>query len=137
MEFRVRIPSKPKKRFRSISTPASTKANRVQSPAGSQDFRKWETCRTMPLVGGFSRGSPVFPAPSLRRRSIFTSITIIGSQDLADKSRAELRAESDDREVTRWLGDVMLHHCRAQQHPSSAICRHTSRMTLLVLDAGQ
>ncbi|KAJ8893516.1 hypothetical protein PR048_006114 [Dryococelus australis] len=25
------------------------------------DFRKWESCRTMPLVDGFSRGSPVSP----------------------------------------------------------------------------
>ncbi|KAJ8876288.1 hypothetical protein PR048_024198 [Dryococelus australis] len=41
----------------------STKANRVQSPAGSPDFRKWESCRTMPLVGGFSRGFPRFPRP--------------------------------------------------------------------------
>ncbi|KAJ8867464.1 hypothetical protein PR048_031266, partial [Dryococelus australis] len=38
------------KRF-SCSPP--TKANRVQSPAGSPVFRKWESCRTMPLVGGF------------------------------------------------------------------------------------
>ncbi|KAJ8874410.1 hypothetical protein PR048_025259 [Dryococelus australis] len=60
-----------------------TKANRVQSPAGSPDFRKWESCRTMSLVSGFSLGSPVSPAPSFRRRSIFTSITLIGSQDLA------------------------------------------------------
>ncbi|KAJ8870458.1 hypothetical protein PR048_029480 [Dryococelus australis] len=37
------------------------KANRVQSPAGSPDFRKWESCRTMPLVGGFSRGLPIPP----------------------------------------------------------------------------
>ncbi|KAJ8869073.1 hypothetical protein PR048_030634 [Dryococelus australis] len=28
------------------------------------DFHKWESCRTMPLVGGFSRGSSVSPAPS-------------------------------------------------------------------------
>ncbi|KAJ8867209.1 hypothetical protein PR048_031004 [Dryococelus australis] len=63
------------------------KANRVQSPAGPPGFRKWESCRTMPLVGGFSRGSPVFPAPSFRRRSIFTFITLIGSQDLAVKNR--------------------------------------------------
>ncbi|KAJ8867893.1 hypothetical protein PR048_031698 [Dryococelus australis] len=36
-----------------------TKANRVQYPAGSlPDFRMWESCWTMPLVGGFSRGSP-------------------------------------------------------------------------------
>ncbi|KAJ8866572.1 hypothetical protein PR048_032431 [Dryococelus australis] len=27
------------------------------------DFRVWESCRTTPLVGGFSRGSPVFRAP--------------------------------------------------------------------------
>ncbi|KAJ8893882.1 hypothetical protein PR048_006483 [Dryococelus australis] len=52
-------------------------ANRVQSPAGSPDFSKWESCRTMPLAGGFSRGSPVSPAPSFRRRSIFASITLI------------------------------------------------------------
>ncbi|KAJ8883328.1 hypothetical protein PR048_015171 [Dryococelus australis] len=34
-----------------------TKANRVQSPAGSSDFLKWESCRTMPLVSGFSGAS--------------------------------------------------------------------------------
>ncbi|KAJ8890959.1 hypothetical protein PR048_010468 [Dryococelus australis] len=67
-----------------------TKANRVQSPAGSIDFRKWESCRTMPLVSGFSRGSPVSPAPSFRRRSIYTSITLIGSQDLDVKSIAQI-----------------------------------------------
>ncbi|KAJ8893639.1 hypothetical protein PR048_006239 [Dryococelus australis] len=47
-----------------------TKANWVQSPAESPDFRKWESCRTMPLVVGSSRGSSVSPAPSFRRRSI-------------------------------------------------------------------
>ncbi|KAJ8881328.1 hypothetical protein PR048_017809 [Dryococelus australis] len=41
-----------------------TKANRVQSSAGSlPDFRMWESCRTMSLFGGFSRGTPVFPRP--------------------------------------------------------------------------
>ncbi|KAJ8867721.1 hypothetical protein PR048_031524 [Dryococelus australis] len=35
------------------------------------------------MVGGFSRGSPVSPALSFRRCSILTSITLIGSQDLA------------------------------------------------------
>ncbi|KAJ8874874.1 hypothetical protein PR048_022764, partial [Dryococelus australis] len=29
--------------------------------AGSPDFRKWESCRTMPLVGGFSQGYLPFP----------------------------------------------------------------------------
>ncbi|KAJ8872612.1 hypothetical protein PR048_026218 [Dryococelus australis] len=40
-----------------------TEAIRLQSPAGSPDFRMWESCRTMPLAGGFSRGSPVSAAP--------------------------------------------------------------------------
>ncbi|KAJ8870077.1 hypothetical protein PR048_029088 [Dryococelus australis] len=71
-----------------------TKANRVQSPAGSSDFRKWESCRTMPLVSGFSRVCCVCPAPSFRRRSIFTSITLIGSQDLAVKSHPNLFTHS-------------------------------------------
>ncbi|KAJ8877986.1 hypothetical protein PR048_022449 [Dryococelus australis] len=41
-----------------------TFANRVRLPTRSlQDFRMWELCRTIPLVGGFSRGSPI---PALR-----------------------------------------------------------------------
>ncbi|KAJ8897910.1 hypothetical protein PR048_003267 [Dryococelus australis] len=38
------------------------------------DFRTWESCRTMPLVGGFSRGSPASPAPEFRRCFILTSL---------------------------------------------------------------
>ncbi|KAJ8872515.1 hypothetical protein PR048_026121 [Dryococelus australis] len=64
-----------------------TKANRVQSPAGSPDFRMWESCRTMALVGESSRGSPVSLAFSLRRCFILTTIALIGSQYLAVKSR--------------------------------------------------
>ncbi|KAJ8872734.1 hypothetical protein PR048_026349 [Dryococelus australis] len=44
--------------------------------------RMWELWRTMPLFGGFPRGSPVFPALSFRRCSILTSNTTISSQDL-------------------------------------------------------
>ncbi|KAJ8891038.1 hypothetical protein PR048_010547 [Dryococelus australis] len=55
------------------------------------DFRMWESCRMMPLVGGFSRGSPVSPALSFRRCS---SITYIGSQDLDVKSRPDLFTHS-------------------------------------------
>ncbi|KAJ8896109.1 hypothetical protein PR048_001451 [Dryococelus australis] len=48
-----------------------TKANRVQSPTGSlPDFRMWESCRMMPLVGRFSQGSPV--SLPFRCYSIFT-----------------------------------------------------------------
>ncbi|KAJ8883950.1 hypothetical protein PR048_015806 [Dryococelus australis] len=61
-----------------------TKANRVKSSAGSSDLRKWESCRTMPLVGGFSR-------------FIFTLITLIGSPDLAVKSRLNLFSHSPRR----------------------------------------
>ncbi|KAJ8867254.1 hypothetical protein PR048_031053 [Dryococelus australis] len=49
-----------------------------------------ESCRTMPLVSGFTQGSPVSPAPSFRCRSIFTYITHIGSQDVAVDSRTNL-----------------------------------------------
>ncbi|KAJ8895324.1 hypothetical protein PR048_000649 [Dryococelus australis] len=41
------------------------------------DFRMWEPCRTMTLVGGFSRGSPVFPAHSFRCRSIPQSLSSV------------------------------------------------------------
>ncbi|KAJ8867532.1 hypothetical protein PR048_031334 [Dryococelus australis] len=45
--------------IRRLACSPSTKANRVQSPAGSLlGFPKQETCRTLPLVGGFSRGHP-------------------------------------------------------------------------------
>ncbi|KAJ8884350.1 hypothetical protein PR048_016207 [Dryococelus australis] len=71
-----------------------SKANRVQSPAVSPDSRQWGLCRTMPLVGGFPRGSPASPAPAFRCCSIFTSITLIGSQDLAVKSRPNLFTHS-------------------------------------------
>ncbi|KAJ8868714.1 hypothetical protein PR048_030253 [Dryococelus australis] len=73
-----------------------TKANRFRSPAGSLDFRKWESCRTMPLVSRFSRGSSVSPVLSFLRLSILTSITLIGSEDLDWPSlRSEvLRAHS-------------------------------------------
>ncbi|KAJ8894557.1 hypothetical protein PR048_007214 [Dryococelus australis] len=48
------------------------------SGAGSlPDFRMWESCRTIPLVGGFSRGSPVSSALSFQCCAILTSILLI------------------------------------------------------------
>ncbi|KAJ8877356.1 hypothetical protein PR048_021810 [Dryococelus australis] len=64
-----------------------TKAIRVQSQAGSPDFRMWASCRAMPLVGEPSWGSPASPTLSFRRYSVLTSIALIGSEDLAVKSR--------------------------------------------------
>ncbi|KAJ8873304.1 hypothetical protein PR048_026938 [Dryococelus australis] len=54
------------------------------------DSRMREGCRTMPLVGGFSRGFPASPAPSFRRRSVLTSVTPICSEDIDVKSRPSL-----------------------------------------------
>ncbi|KAJ8870995.1 hypothetical protein PR048_027298 [Dryococelus australis] len=64
---------------------------RFRFPAGSLPvFRTWESCRTMPLVGGFSRGSPVPPAPSFRRCSILTSHHPHRISSLDVKSRPNL-----------------------------------------------
>ncbi|KAJ8893695.1 hypothetical protein PR048_006295 [Dryococelus australis] len=56
----------------------------------SPDFRMCGSCRTMPLVGEFSRGSPVSPALSSCCSSILTSLHLIGSQDPAVKSHPNL-----------------------------------------------
>ncbi|KAJ8895543.1 hypothetical protein PR048_000879 [Dryococelus australis] len=75
--------------------PAQTMANRVRFPASSlPDFRTWESCRTMPLVSGFSRGSSVSSIPSYWHCSILTSITLTDSQDLEVKSRPNLFTHS-------------------------------------------
>ncbi|KAJ8871453.1 hypothetical protein PR048_027770 [Dryococelus australis] len=80
-----------------------TTANRVQSPAGSPGFRKWESCRTMPLVGGFffvglSRFPRTFtPAP------LHTSFTLIGCQDVSVESRPNLFTHSH-AQSSRKLG---------------------------------
>ncbi|KAJ8887419.1 hypothetical protein PR048_013634 [Dryococelus australis] len=91
-----------------------TSANGFRFPAGSlPDFRMWDSCRTMPLLGRFSRGSPVSPALSFRRAAPYSPrFTIIGSQDLNFKSRqrtrerhVELRAvlpAAQHRALTKW-----------------------------------
>ncbi|KAJ8893759.1 hypothetical protein PR048_006359 [Dryococelus australis] len=69
--------------------------NRVLFSVGSPpDFRMRKSWWTKPLVGGFSRRSHVFPALSFRRFSIHTSITLIGSQDIAVKSNPNLFTHS-------------------------------------------
>ncbi|KAJ8873543.1 hypothetical protein PR048_024361 [Dryococelus australis] len=62
------------------------------SPAASPDFRMWESCRTMPLVGGFSPGSPVSYASSFRRRSTSTSL-LRAAQISSLKYRNSIRFE--------------------------------------------
>ncbi|KAJ8872347.1 hypothetical protein PR048_025951 [Dryococelus australis] len=74
-----------------------TKANRVQSPAGPQYFLKWDL--TGDAAGRrFSQGSPVFPAPSFRCGPIFTSITLIGSEELALKNRPNIFTHATSEE---------------------------------------
>ncbi|KAJ8884427.1 hypothetical protein PR048_016284 [Dryococelus australis] len=68
--------------------PPPTKANRVQSPAGSPDFRKWDDVVGRRVFSGISS----FPRPS-----IFTSITLIGSQDLAAYSRQKAKSKYRNR----------------------------------------
>ncbi|KAJ8879820.1 hypothetical protein PR048_020428 [Dryococelus australis] len=70
------------------------KANRAQSPAGSTDFRKWESCQAMSLGGGFSRESPTSPAPPIPAPLHIHSITLIGSEDLNVKSHPNLFSHS-------------------------------------------
>ncbi|KAJ8875961.1 hypothetical protein PR048_023869 [Dryococelus australis] len=47
-----------------------TNANQARFP----NFRMYESCQTMPLVGGFSRGSPVSPDLKFPRCSILSSL---------------------------------------------------------------
>ncbi|KAJ8897514.1 hypothetical protein PR048_002861 [Dryococelus australis] len=72
------------------STLASHQGETGSIPRRVSGFSQVESCRSMTLVGGFSRGSPVSPTPSFRHRSILTSITLTGSQDLVVKSHPDL-----------------------------------------------
>ncbi|KAJ8886188.1 hypothetical protein PR048_012397 [Dryococelus australis] len=78
-----------------VSVSPPTNANRVRFPAGSHpDIRMWELCRMMPLVDGFSLGSPVPAVLAFRCCSIFTSVTLIGFQGLDVKRRPNLFTHS-------------------------------------------
>ncbi|KAJ8875931.1 hypothetical protein PR048_023839 [Dryococelus australis] len=69
-----------------------TKANWVQSPAGSPpEFCMWKLCWTMLLVGVFFQGSPI-PLPF---RSKLTSITLICSKDLVKRCQVSSLTHSN------------------------------------------
>ncbi|KAJ8887168.1 hypothetical protein PR048_013383 [Dryococelus australis] len=61
----------------------------TQSPAGSADFCKWESCWTMPLVGRFSLGSPISP-PLHYGTAPYSLQSPLSALDLAVKSRPNL-----------------------------------------------
>ncbi|KAJ8868695.1 hypothetical protein PR048_030234 [Dryococelus australis] len=90
------LPSLPRAnqlRNRLVCSPP-TEANRVQSPAGSlPNFRKRESCRTMPLMAVFLRDLP-FPLPLNPSVPPFSPhFTLIGSQDRAIKGYPNLSTQ--------------------------------------------
>ncbi|KAJ8897176.1 hypothetical protein PR048_002522 [Dryococelus australis] len=88
-----------------------TRANRAQSPAGSLlDFRKWESCRTMPLVGGFSRG---YPCPPTLHSALLHSNFISHSSVLKTSLRGtQLSRLNSDQKAWRKYGDTRKEHDR-------------------------
>ncbi|KAJ8878620.1 hypothetical protein PR048_019201 [Dryococelus australis] len=65
----------------SIPVPTTFHTSSLSEESNSQLTSNWEPCRTMPLVGGFSRGSPVFPRPQHSDATPCSSrFTSIGSQ---------------------------------------------------------
>ncbi|KAJ8888439.1 hypothetical protein PR048_007929 [Dryococelus australis] len=75
------------------------------------DFRVWESCRTMPLVGGFSRGSPFPTALSFRRCSILASLNPASALKTSGRRTAFRRNEragntGDPRENSLTSGIV-------------------------------
>ncbi|KAJ8871100.1 hypothetical protein PR048_027404 [Dryococelus australis] len=91
------------------------------------DFRKWETCRTTPFVGGFSRGSP-FPPPlhsgadpyslqspsSTLKTSIFQGI----SENLVKNKITEInKMTNGNTTVARTIRDVRPTCCLAMRGP--------------------
>ncbi|KAJ8869908.1 hypothetical protein PR048_028917 [Dryococelus australis] len=62
-----------------------TTANQVQSPTGSlPEIFKWESYRTMSLVGRFSRGSSVLPPFYFGAAPFSPHLTLIGCQDVGE-----------------------------------------------------
>ncbi|KAJ8877823.1 hypothetical protein PR048_022281 [Dryococelus australis] len=60
-----------------LQTLLGATANRVRFPEGLlPEFCIWESCRTISLVGEFSRGYLISPSPSFWHRSILDSLTV-------------------------------------------------------------
>ncbi|KAJ8876126.1 hypothetical protein PR048_024035 [Dryococelus australis] len=107
-----------------------TKANQTQYPTRSlPDFRIWESCRTMALVGGFSRESLVSPALPFRRCSMLTSVALTGSQDPAVKSRPDIFTHLRVVDFILLRGDFNSPGSRTagRKHPGSATCPKKGR----------
>ncbi|KAJ8866529.1 hypothetical protein PR048_032372 [Dryococelus australis] len=74
-----------------------TEANRAQCPVGSPDFRKWESCRTMLFVGGFSRRFPISPRPFI------TAPLHIHSNHPHRLSRLQIVSKNYKKSISVWV----------------------------------
>ncbi|KAJ8894553.1 hypothetical protein PR048_007210 [Dryococelus australis] len=120
-----------------------TKANRFQSPVGSlSDFRVWESCPTVPLVGGVFSGIFRFPHPYIpvllhthlsrpfwlsrprsgERRSVMSaSLAAVGIHGIPRRG-----ADSHERIVPgRGEGDMGLRLRRGAAESAPAAARNT------------
>ncbi|KAJ8878982.1 hypothetical protein PR048_019588 [Dryococelus australis] len=92
----------------------TTYANRTRFLGGPlPDFRKWESCRTVPLVGGVSRGSPVSLALHSGNPPYLPRFTFFSSQDL-DKT---CPGTFDEDNV--FGDDTVNRPCRQDEHIAS------------------
>ncbi|KAJ8871265.1 hypothetical protein PR048_027573 [Dryococelus australis] len=104
-----------------------TKAKWVQSRAGSPDFRMWESCRTMPLVGGFSRGSPVSTTLSFRCCSILTSITYPSLPDPATSPINHTDQQADWLDQPTGHADQTPQQYWPSEHEATFISSHVAK----------
>ncbi|KAJ8893863.1 hypothetical protein PR048_006464 [Dryococelus australis] len=69
-----------------------TKVKWAQYPARSPDFRKWKSCRMMPLVGGFFSGILCFPQDKITSRGKILASFRIAPTDSTPLPDLELAA---------------------------------------------
>ncbi|KAJ8873704.1 hypothetical protein PR048_024536 [Dryococelus australis] len=86
------------------SLPTNTKRVHLR-PGSLASFRKWESCLMVPLVGGFSRGSPV-PLPAL----VFRRCSIQGRPNLTTSTFSYFAWPSRTAEYGsgRWGNEICL-----------------------------
>ncbi|KAJ8896473.1 hypothetical protein PR048_001817 [Dryococelus australis] len=107
------------------------KVNRVQSPAWSPDFRMWESCWMMSLVGGISWGSPVSPGLSFRESALqkhFFAPSEYGKPH-GQVCRQYWRQDTGNSKkltVPQNTSNSMLLACTAHQNPQKTIASSPS-----------
>ncbi|KAJ8878508.1 hypothetical protein PR048_019086 [Dryococelus australis] len=93
-----------------VSPSASHPGGPVRLPVElPPDFRMWESCWTMPLVGGSSRISPVFPPFRSGAAPFSPQYTRVGPQDLDVKSRIQQTSNKASIHFVSVLTRVNIH----------------------------